>query len=99
MKTEQFEKGLKSEKEDIELERKIYRDFQAKGELEDYYLLVEKENSEKRQKAKLEIKKLMRDIPPKNDKDINKIVRIVSMRCDLPYVYVSKLIPKRRKSK
>lgn len=96
-KEEALERVSKSEKDQLEIERKIYRDFQTKGKLSDYYLLIEKENEEKTQKAREEIKKLMRDIPPTNAKDIQKIVRIVCVRCDLPHVYVTKLIPKRRK--
>ena len=97
-KEEALERINKSEKEQMILEREIYRDFQKKGKLSEYYLLVDKENSEKRKQAISEIRKLMRDIPPSNAKDIQKIVRIVSVRCDLPNVYVSKLIPKRRKN-
>ena len=88
-----------SEKDQLEIERKIYKKHLKENTLGKYYLEIINSNEEKRKRAKLEIKKLMRDIPPKNDKDINKIVRIVSVRCDLPYVYVSKLLPKRRKVK
>ena len=88
-----------SEKDQLEIERKIYKKHLKENTLGKYYDEILKSNEDKLIEARKMIRSLFRELNPKVDKDMKHIVNMISRRLDLPTEYVRKLLPKRRKVK